>query len=323
MSVFPVDVTDLLRTRLAKDRRPPDGLLHPSGDLIGSLRHSMLRAAGAPTIESDVVSDTRLMTGTLWHSFFESIFGASRLPIMTEVRLDRWLPEGWSGTADWIVWNGEPYPHGGFVLGDLKTIKGEGMKFVEYEGIKAEHMWQLSSYWYALEAMGVPLVKGFAVYYLPQNAPMGENVKPSLQEGVPLDRELVLGTMRDRWALTQAYLASIEAGPHDLLQDPNYYVTDLLAPEQERIQRLGLVRKEAKWEVKLSPHWSAQFCPYEEALCNCRAQGVTKIGEYKLALDGPAVVYEPRKGYEELVPEVEPSEAEIAKLWREFNPDGA
>jgi len=58
----------LLNNTLRGDRRPPDGKLHPSGDLIGSLRHAQLRAAGAPTIESEIVSDTRLMTGTQWHS---------------------------------------------------------------------------------------------------------------------------------------------------------------------------------------------------------------------------------------------------------------
>src|SRR6266487_3994845 len=176
-----VDVTALLQKKFRESNRPADGLLHPSGDLIGPLRHSMLRAAGAPTIESEIVSDTRLMTGTLWHDFFEGVFRGQ--PVMTEVQLDRWLPRGWSGRADWIVWNDE---YKGFVLGDLKTTKGEGMMFIERDGIKPEHQWQASAYWYALKAMGIPLVKGYAIYYLPMNATKDGYGLPILMEGTPL-----------------------------------------------------------------------------------------------------------------------------------------
>lgn len=335
--MLPYDITELLRSRLSRDRRPPDGLLHPSGDLIGSLRHAQLRAAGAPTIESDVVSDTRLMTGTMWHSFFESVFNAARLPVMTEVKLDRWLPEGWSGTADWLIWNNEPYPNGAFILGDLKTIKGEGMKYVQYEGIKDEHMWQLSAYWYALEAMGLPLVKGFAVYYLPQNAPIGENVEPSLQVGMPLPREQVIGRMEGRWKATQAYLAGVKAKRQALQSSSSggagstrgldVFINEHLAPEQDRVQIIRWVGKESKWEVKLAPHWSAMFCPYPTELCDCRSQGITKIGEFILGTDHdlqtdvkkPQVVYAARKGYEHVDPTVEPTQADIDKKWKELN----
>jgi hypothetical protein len=66
---------------------------------------------------------------------------------MQEVKLDRrWLPDGWSGTADWIFWNADL---GGFVLGDLKTIKGDGITWIEKDGAKREHLWQLSAYWHA------------------------------------------------------------------------------------------------------------------------------------------------------------------------------
>lgn len=299
------DVTELLHDALRGDRRPPDGKLHPSGDLIGSLRHSMLRAAGAPTIESEITSDVRLMTGTLWHTYFEAIFRRNKLAVITELKLDPWLPEGWSGTADWIAWS-EQYR--AFVLGDLKTIKGEGMTWIEKDGIKEEHQWQLSSYWYALENMGLPLVKGYVVFYLPQNVPVDKpDVVPMLAEGMPLDRDLVLGTMNERYAQTREYLDEIEAsinggGP--------LFLNDKLAPVQDRVQAVRQNKKKdgIVFDVKLVPHWSAAYCPFPTELCDCSTQGQTKIGEYDL--DGN---YTPRKDHEDVKPTVSPSAAQLKK----------
>jgi hypothetical protein len=321
--MLPFDVTELVRSRLARDRRPPDGKLHPSGDLIGSLRHAQLRAAGAPTIESETVSDVRLMTGTLWHSWFEDAFRAARLPVMTELKLDAWLPEGWSGTADWLIWNGRRFPDGAFVLGDLKTIKGEGMKFVEREGVKQEHLWQASAYWHAAADMGIPLVHGFVVYYLPQNAPVDEpGVVPSLQEGTPLDRDVVVGRMEERWQATKIYLEAVDAvrAPDPQVRYtehgvPETFVNEHLAPEQDRIQIVRWNKQRSVWDVKLAPHWSATYCPYPSELCTCRSQGTEKIGEYVLNPDG--VEFTHRKDYE-VAPTVEPSAADITKKRKEL-----
>ena len=66
---------------------------------------------------------------------------------MAEVNLTPWMPTGWSGTADWLFWHPE---YEGFVLGDLKTSKGEAIKWKERDGMSEEHLWQLSAYWHAL-----------------------------------------------------------------------------------------------------------------------------------------------------------------------------
>jgi len=298
--VLPFDVAELLHNTLRGDRRPPDGKLHPSGDLIGSLRHAQLRAAGAPTIESEIVSDTRLMTGTQWHSYFESIFRQNKLAVMCEVKLDPWLPTGWSGTADWIMWSDE---YKAFILGDLKTTKGEGIKFVQYEGMKQEHLWQLSAYWYALEKMGLPLVKGFAVFYLPMNVPSDNpSVQPLVLEGMPLDRKLVLGTMEFRWAETKAYLDSTPQQAGASRGPVEHYLTDKLAPEQERVQVLRWNKGQGVFDVKLQPHWSAAYCPFPDELCACNTTGITKIGHYEHVVTSnnvDEVHYEPRKGFED------------------------
>jgi hypothetical protein len=65
---------------------------------------------------------------------------------MTGTLCHGWAHEA-SGTADWVFWNADL---GWFVLGDMKTIKGDGIAWIEKDGAKREHLWQLSCYWHAL-----------------------------------------------------------------------------------------------------------------------------------------------------------------------------
>lgn len=302
--MLPVDLTSLLRKRLAESRRPPDGKLHPSGDLLGSLRHAQLRLAGAPTIESQIVSDTRLMTGTMWHRFLGDMLVGSGAAYMQEVNVTPGLPEGWSGTADAVFWDPECR---GFVLGDFKTIKGEGMKWVLKDGAKEEHVWQLSAYWHALFDMGLPMVKGFAVWYLPQNntTERDELIEPVLMECEPIPRDLVFGVMEDRWTACQEYLGEVTA---NINGGGPLFLNDKLAPEMSRVQKLYWNGKQEVFDCKLVPHWSSQFCPYPTELCSCSEQGTTKIGHYTLGGR-----YEPRKGFEDELPLIEPTEADYRK----------
>ena len=320
--MIPVDLTGLLRKRLAESRRPPDGKLHPSGDLLGSLRHAQLRLAGAPTIESQIVSDTRLMTGTMWHSFLGQMLVGSGVPFMQEVSVTPGLPEGWSGTADAVFWDASLR---GFVLGDFKTIKGEGMKWVLKDGAKEEHIWQLSAYWHALYNMGLPMVRGFGVWYLPQNdtTERDEEIAPVLMECEPLPRDLLWGVMEDRWQAWQEYSEDLppNRGAYSaamLGQDYSVFLTDKLAPEMSRVQKCFWDGKQGVFNVKLVPHWSAQFCPYPVELCGCSKQGTTKIGHYDL--EGK---YVPRKGYEDELPLVEPSEADYRKQRKKKEADAS
>lgn len=266
------DPVAALRENLATERRPPDGLLHPSGDLIGSLRHAQLRAAGAPTIDSDVVSDTRMMIGTLTHSWLERTFRSA--PVMCEVKLDRWMPDGWTGTADAMFWNAE---RRAFVLLDYKTVKPEGIRYILKDGIKEEHLWQGSAYWWAAARMGIPLVNGFCVLYLPTQQLLARDgfVQPTLQEVTPLGREMVEGTMEERWVQTRRYL--------NLQPEKFGWINDWLAPVQEPVQKLSLNKslKTPVIDVKLAPHWSAAYCPFPDELCNCRFTPTMKVGHWE------------------------------------------
>jgi hypothetical protein len=284
-----------LRRCLIANRRPPDGLLHPSGDLIGPLRHTMLTAANAPRLESDVVGDTRLMIGTLTHDWLERSFRSR--PVMNEVKLTPYMPEGWSGTADAFFWNHE---RRGFVLVDHKTIKPEGIGWVIRDGMKDEHLWQASAYWWAAARMGIPLVNGFTICYWPTQQLLAREgaVQPMAVEGTPLPQEVVERRMAERWAATREYLNALpgtEQANIVGMSVEDYYINPALAPVNPRVQKLSLNTKlkVPAIDVKLAPHWTSQFCPFDDSLCSCSQQAVSKIGQWVRGEDG-TLAYEPR-----------------------------
>jgi len=215
------------------------------------------------------------------------------------------MPTGWSGTADWVFWH--PDYHA-FILGDLKTARGESIYWINQRGAKEEHIWQLSAYYYALLQMGLPLVKGFGVMYWPMNDVEGESPVPTLEDCEPLAEDIVLGRMVDRWMQSKGFIGidwedaqSVDAA------------FDNLAPEQEREQKLLWNKKMGVFDVKLIPHWSARFCDWEPPYCNCSSQGTTKVGHY--TLDGS---YVPRKGYDEVITAVAPTESDLVRRKREY-----
>lgn len=272
----------------------------------------MLDVAGAPRIDSELVSDIRLMTGTMWHRYIEDLLAGAGVKVETEVNISDGLPDGWSGTADWLFWHPE---YEAWALGDLKTTKGEGIKWITRDGAKLEHMWQLSAYFWALVEMGFPMVKGFAVLYLPMNDTTDKTdvIEPTLQECEPLDREIVWGQMQARWQMTQDYIAAVlESGTDE-------YLNDYLSEEQDRVQTLHWNKQKGTFDVKLVPHWSAAYCPFPDYLCACNQQGTTKIGEWTpdINADGWAT-YEPRKGYEEYEPTEKPTAQQINKRLNEL-----
>lgn len=267
----------------------------------------MLRAAGAPELPNSVADDIVLMTGTLWHSWANEALLHAGVPVMQEVKLKPWMPEGWSGTADWIFYVPE---YRAFKLGDLKTIKGDGIQWVLRDGAKDAHRWQLSSYWHALYDMGLPLLEEFDVLYWPKDRGPG-NVEPTVQSVVPLRREELQGTMTYRWLATKRYLAALY--PSVVLPDTEPdYLNEWLPPVQDRVQVVTWNKPKALFDLKLKPHWSAQFCPFPAELCDCRQQGETKIGHYTLSGS-----YVPRKGWEHFEPVTTPTEAEYRRRNKE------
>lgn len=264
---------------MAKGQRGSDGLLHASSHLVSNLRHVLL--SFHPTIERggiEPVSVIRMQTGTLWHAEMEKWFKG--LPCMLEVDLTPWMPEGWGGRADYILYD---QVENGFRLYDLKTCKGEHINWLKRDGAKEAHIWQTSLYWWACYEMGLPMVEEITVVYLPMNpAPGAEMLEIKFE---PLTFEEVQGRCQERlmalsdWVDTDFDLSKLPPGPG-------------------RVQR-RYKGEDGKFDVKLVPQWEAQFCSYPPPFCDCSTLKTTKIGHYDV--DGN---YVPRKGYEEILPEV-------------------
>lgn len=313
--ILPVDLPNLFLAEVEKQKRPPDGLLHPSGDLLGSLRHSMLRAAGAPARARPIAQDIRLLHGTLWHDWFHQVLEMNGIRHENEVNLTEFMPAGWTGTADWVFWHPQ---YEAWVLGDLKTTKGEAMYWLGRKGAKDEHIWQLSAYWHALVASGRPMVKGFGIMYWPMNDDFSAQiaVEPTVYECDPIPEDVIYGVMNERWGATQFYIEEVK-GWTDKATGAPAYINGALAPVQDRVQKLSWNKLQACWDVKLVPHWSAAFCDYPD-FCDCSTQGTTKIGHWAFTPDGDEpgrypVHYEYRNGYEDIVPTEEPTRWEINK----------
>lgn len=303
--ILTFDLVDLLREGLEDDRREPDGLLHCSSDLLGSLRHAQLTVAGAPRLPTKVVSQVRMMTGTLWHDFFNELFIRKGLAVVQETRVAEFLPEGWAGTPDWLFWNAE---RRAFALGDCKTIKGVGLRYIP----KDEHVWQLSAYYHALREAGYPMLKGIFIFYLPMEDVPGEHIEPTIITLDPLPKDLVWGVMEEKWTATVRYTSRLHETvllPDDtLVARYEGFVTPDLAPPMERVQRM--FKNKDQYELKLVPHWSAQFCPFDNDLCDCSEQGVTKIGTWahpsEMDYPNKPWLYYPRKGHEDIEPTERP-----------------
>lgn len=302
-SVLPWDLTEIIGAELAEGRRENDGLLHASSHLIGSLRHAQLDVVGAPRVESEIVSNVRMWTGTMWHSFIMKTLVKAGIPFMQEVNLTPWMPKGWGGTADLLVWvpNGGKDGRGGFVLRDIKTTKGEAIKFRLLDGPSDEHIWQVSSYYHAAVRMGLPMIRECGIYYLPMNDTREKNddVQPVELTFEPLPWAVLREQMESRTRRVEEYKSSLgaQASPPTTPGKTSWalplYLTDALEPEQERVLRAFFNRRDNKWELKLVPHWSAGFCPFPDELCSCSSQGTTKVGEW--TSDGH---YIPRAGFD-------------------------
>lgn len=293
-ALLPFDLTEIVQTELEKQRREPDGLLHASSHLTGSIRHAQLDVAGAPKSPDGLMPSIRMMTGTLWHQWLQERLKSLGVFAAMEVNLTPWLPPMWGGTADFVIWNDEL---GGFVLVDLKTTKGESIRYVR-DGAKEEHIWQTSAYWYALKARGLPMVKREAIYYLPMNDTRTGGIEPILIDFEPLDKAKLDFEMGLRAGHAFAYVSSIDPeGP----ANPGKFLTDELEPVQKREQKLRWDRRAGHYVLWLEPHWSAQFCKFPHELCDCSTQEKTRIGVFDEHGE-----YHPRPGYEDIEPTVFP-----------------
>lgn len=311
--MVPIDLVALLKEDLEREHKPRENL-YPSSDLIGSLRHTQLKFVGAPEVTSDLVSDMRMETGTMWHKKIGMVLEGIGAPVMREVKLTPWMPEGWSGVADLLFWVPEQRA---FWLRDVKTTKGEGIKWKLEKGISEEHLWQVSSYWWGCYHMGLRMLDRFDVAYMPLTQVYGEEIEPAIIESKPLPEEVLLPVMKERWEACTAYRSSLN--PLMSVSSPleDRFVTDALAPIQPRVQKLVWDAKPKRWNVILVPHWSASFCPFPSELCSCSQEGTTKVGHWQIREGGAdaGVEFVSRPGYA-VDPTVMPQQTEIRRRFK-------
>lgn len=297
--LLPFNLTEIVYEELLNQRRSNDGLMHSSSHMVGPLRHAQLDVAGAPKLPESLIRQIPMWTGTMWHDWIQARIKALGIPAMPEVKLNAWLPPGWGGTADLLIYNPE---YRAFVLVDIKTTKGDGLKWIRKDGAKAEHLHQVSSYWWAVKKMGLALTKHAVIWYLPMSdtRDKSEIIEPIECEVTPLPQRALHTDMKRRQEAVAAYVDSLPFG-----YDPNGpplpvgdYLTEALAEIPARTQKLKVAYKTGIAEVLLVPHWSSMFCAYPLELCDCREHGQTKIGEWS-----PSGEYVPRVGYEDIEPE--------------------
>ena len=297
MSLLPIDLNEVIEEELTRQRRDPDGLLHASSHLVAPLRHVQLDLAGAPQKPRPVIDEIVLMTGTMWHEWIANTLRKLGLPYMAEVNITPWLPKGWGGTADIVMWNPD---YEAFVLVDVKTTKGESLRWRIERGASEEHRWQTSVYWHALRKMGLPMSKRIGVLYLPKNATRkkDEVIEPTMIEFDPIPARQLGKEMTRRRKRVEEYRKTVPTDADEL-----DFLTDKLEAVPERVQRVYYDRSTGGHVLKLTPHWTAQFCPFPDELCNCRDGGTTTVGLFDEAGD-----FHPRSGYEDIEPEVFPED---------------
>lgn len=290
-----IDLPGVIEAGINSDR--DDGKLHPSTHLAAPLRHAQLDRAGAPKRPRSFGNQMTLHIGTLVHEWFHDELRKLGVPYMAEVNLGPWMPDGWNGTADAVVWSPD---HQAFVLVDFKTTKGESLGYRERGGASEEHILQTSIYWHALKKMGLPLVKAINILYIPKNDPRGKEVKPLMVDFDPLPKRALEAQMKKRKEAVDGYLASLpKPNPRPLYAEE--FITEQLAPEPDMEQRVYLEKESGDYVLKLVPNWVTKFCPYDAPICDCSSQTSITIGRYNES------GYTPRKGYEDIVPVVAPT----------------
>lgn len=297
-SVFPIDFAGLLEAELEAGERADDGLLHPSTHLAAPLRHAQLDRAGAPKKPRSLIDRIVLHTGTMWHAQIAQWFIRNGIPAMIEVNVTPWLPKGWGGTADLVVWSPE---YKAFVLADIKTTKGESLRYRMRSGASEEHILQTSVYWHALKKMGLPLVKMIDVIYVPKNdtRTKDEVITPVMIEFDPLPLRALHAQMAKRKDRVDKYLGTLP----EIATHFGDFLTDELEDVQPMIQRIYRDKASGDNVLRLVPHWTSQFCPFPAELCGCGEQTTYTVGRFK-----ENGTYVPRKGFEDVIPEVLPAD---------------
>lgn len=291
----------VIHKALLADRRPADNLLHCSSASWQPLRFTQLSAIYLQD-ETDVGSLITMKLGTLTHEWLADylvdnpdILGPDWELVAVEWDLTPYLPDGWTGTCDYVFVH---KPTNTVVVGDLKTIKPEGMAWLG-DRPKPEHTTQVSCYHSAIqkwvdegieEMPGTVLHPDIFVLYLPKGKDSKQNtIEPQIITA-PAEPSAVVNMVGIKRQVDD-YLAEYErTGEAD-----NRFLAAM--PEQEL--KIGWNKAQNVWDVTARNSWVVEFIGkrFGEQLCPSRPS--LKVGHYT-----PDGFYIARKGITQ--PEVIP-----------------
>lgn len=281
------NLPDVIHKALLADRRPPTGLLHCSSASWQPLRFTQLGAI-IPEDETDFGSLITMKLGTLTHEWFEkyvtetasNAFGDDWDLIDTEIDLTTSLPEGWTGTADYLLLHA---PSGMYAVTDLKTSKPEALAYLNGEP-KESHWIQVSCYHAALSAEYV-LDPDISICYLPKGkTARQETVLPVMVSKTAMPKQQIFSRLEEIKMRTDQYVAEYER-----TNDP---LNKYLAPMPEGELKVSWNKAQNVFDVVLRPHWTETFIGsrFGEELCPVTSSA--KMGSW--TTDG---FWQPRKGF--------------------------
>lgn len=245
---FP-DILEVITQGLDSGARPKDNLLHCSKHIWWPLRFSQLEMSGEHMEPPEFLDQINMLTGTLHHSWIQEHLKRSKDRwwelVATEIDLTPYLPEGWTGTADWVFYDKEA-DH--CILGDYKTIKPEAVQYLT--GVKSDHLLQLSCYNLGLTMAGYNMAPELFVFYLPKNKVWTHSVAPQQLSAKPIEY------IRERMTTIRDEVLAYTTG-------------------QVALSRMPLPELKTSWNTKTGvfdvrevPNWmEAYTCPFNESLC--------------------------------------------------------
>lgn len=281
--MFP-PLPEIIHKALLADRREPTGLLHASSASWQPLRFTQLGMI-YPQDETDYGSLVTMKLGTLTHDWLQKYLIAEGVSeewelLESEWDVTEWLPEGWTGTLDYLF---RHIPSNTNAITDLKTIKPEAVSYLG-DRPKPEHTTQVSCYHAAVTnyysqhsgALKFPkLDHEISVCYLPKSKDSKQQTILPIIKTAPAELSAwanMVGIKRQ----VDEYLAEYKrTGEVD---------NKFLAPMPEPEAKIGWNKATNQWDVTMRPSWTEEFigARFGEELCPRTPS--QKIGNFTLDL---------------------------------------
>lgn len=274
----------VLREYLEGEQREPDGLLHPSTHLDGNVRHAYLDVRKHPHLPMTLSNILRLKSGTWWHDFLDQALKGT--PTMRELDLGLWLPYGWAGTCDCLLY--EPSTRR-WRLKDYKTTDNMAKK-LEW-GLPDTYRKQINAYWTAVNEMGLDVEYECDVVMIPIAG--DTNHTHTFKVDVEHPWDTITEMMVIHGMATNGVNGEMPPIPDDLIH--------------LRRNRQGV-------SIHRQNHMSRLHCPFPSDVCGCKVDDVKwkKLGDFTMVWG--ALMYTPLGG--DRVPAHESTITEVVDLNR-------